>query len=85
MELCFTYHVVGLEGVGLLYVLIMVDDGDVSEVGVLEHDVVQVGDVPEVGLGVPVNSKQLTRSFEIFYKHTILASECLLRENKKIQ
>ena len=89
MELCFTYHIVGLEGVRLLYVLVMVNDGDVSEVCVLEHDVVQVGDVPEVGLGVPANDEQLTRSFEFFYKHTtmaimtILESEVLLRENKK--
>ena len=96
MELCFTYHVVGLEGVGFLYVLVMVDDGDVSEVGVLEHDVVQVGDVPEVRLGVPANDEQVTRSFECFYKHTrvfhkyttlaimsLLASDVLLRENKK--
>ena len=66
MEMCFTYHIVGLKGVGLLYVLIMVDDGDVSEVGVLEHYVVQVGDVPEVRLGVPANSEQLTRSLEYF-------------------
>ena len=44
----------------------MVDDGDVSEVGVLEYDVVQVGDVPEVGLGVPANDEQVTRSFAFF-------------------
>ena len=86
MDLCCTYHVVGLEGVRLLYVLVMVNDGDVSEVCVLEHDVVQVADVPEVRLGVPANSEQLTRSFEfLFYKHTILTSEGLLRENKKLQ